>query len=81
MEFPTPLARYLNKHRISHSDLARRVGVTDSYIWRLARGQRLQPSLEVALNIQAATRGQVKAGSWPHLRPLLAIARKNPKAA
>lgn len=78
----TPLSRYLTTNKVSHSELARRVGVQDSYIWRLAHGHRARPSLRVALDIERETEGVVKAQSWPHLRPVLrALERREGEAA
>jgi transcriptional regulator with XRE-family HTH domain len=43
------------------SDLAKAIGVTTSTITRLARGDRKNPSLSLALKIERETKGLVSA--------------------
>ena len=57
------LAQFLDRSGISCAEFARRLGVTDSAVWRWANGRR-SPSLGLAFAIERETHGAVPARSW-----------------
>jgi transcriptional regulator with XRE-family HTH domain len=57
------LHTYLTENRIRQDDFAKLVGTTQGMVSRLVRG-RIQPSLDLAVRIQRATKGEVSAASW-----------------
>ncbi len=57
------LQEYLNKTEMMFVEFAERIQVNPSTVSLLARGKR-KPSLELALKIEEATRGKVKASVW-----------------
>lgn len=57
------LATYLSEKRISQKSFALRVGVHQSYISRLCRGEA-KLGLELAFLIQRETNGAVPASIW-----------------
>jgi transcriptional regulator with XRE-family HTH domain len=57
------LARYLKTHRISFTDFARTLGVSDSTVLRWSRGHRT-PTVSLAFAIERATGGVVLASEW-----------------
>jgi transcriptional regulator with XRE-family HTH domain len=59
----SPLAAWLTKNDVSHAELGRRLGVTDSAVWRWAHDQR-RPGVDDAFKIEKATAGAVPASSW-----------------
>lgn len=63
----TPLSTYLAETGQSHAEFARRLGVTDSAVWRWAHGKR-KPGIEVAFDIERLTAGAVPAASWGRKR-------------
>lgn len=56
------LADYLNKHALSQSEFALRVGVTQGRIAQLVAGDL--PSFKLAQRIQKESGGSVKVGDW-----------------
>ena len=72
----SPLGAYLESNKIGFTEFARACGLSDSYVWRLAKGRaadRRFPGLRVAALIEAQTKGAVKAADW------LATAEPQPK--
>jgi transcriptional regulator with XRE-family HTH domain len=59
----TALADHLEQEGITHAEFARRLGVTDSAVWRWAHGER-SPGLKLAFAIEKETGGKVSAVSW-----------------
>lgn len=62
------LFAYLDSNKIRQADFAERVGTTQGLISRLVGG-RAKPSLDLAVRIQRATDGQVRADAWVSLAP------------
>lgn len=60
---PTLLAKYLKDADTTQAVFASRVGITQSTISALLRGER-RAGLDVAHNIEKATRGAVPATAW-----------------
>lgn len=56
------LSEYLAKNNIRQEDFASKIGVTQATVSRLSNGG--VPSLKLAVAIERATRGRVKASSW-----------------
>jgi transcriptional regulator with XRE-family HTH domain len=57
------LAQYLDeKGRGAAADLARKIGKSESTVWRLARGN--EPLVKTALAIEDATGGAVPVRAW-----------------
>ena len=54
-----PLQQYLNDHRLSQAELARRAGVHNVTISKVLSGDRPRFSAEAARAIEAATKGAV----------------------
>jgi transcriptional regulator with XRE-family HTH domain len=74
------LGTWLKRTKTSHAEFARRLGVTDSAVWRWAHGER-SPKITVAFRIEELTRGAVRASSWvkpPKARP---VVRRAPRLA
>lgn len=59
----TTLATYLASARITQEEFAKKVGLKQAAISRLARGLS-RPSLEAAVAIERITEGAVPAASW-----------------
>lgn len=59
----TALKEHLEKTGTSHAEFARRLGVTDSAVWRWAHGERT-PGGKMAYAIEEVTGGKVPARSW-----------------
>ncbi len=59
------LSSYLKQSGIRQSDFADAVGVGQAMVSKLARGFA-RPSLELALAIERASRGEVPVSSWVH---------------
>ncbi len=59
----TNLAQYLKKKKLRQYQFAELVGVKQSFVSRLKAGH-VMPSLELAVKIERATKGAVKAVSW-----------------
>lgn len=57
------LKSYLTLKRMSQRAFAARIGVDPSIISRLTRGE-MTPSLQLAVEIEAATKGFIPAKSW-----------------
>lgn len=57
------LKQYLEKHKITHSSFAERVGVSQATINRYVRGER-SPSKKTIVKIRDATKGFVKVTDW-----------------
>ena len=62
MQGMTHLLSYLKTTKTRQADLAEKVGVTQATISKIASGC-LTPSLDVAVAIEAATKGKVRAVS------------------
>jgi len=57
------LARHLEKHKKSQSDLAKQAGIAEAHVSRyLARLRR--PDMENAIRLERATGGEVPALAW-----------------
>ena len=54
------LVDYLRKNKIKQKSFAQLIGVSESYVCLIIQGKRL-PSVPVALQIEQAAKGQVKA--------------------
>ncbi|MQR93698.1 helix-turn-helix domain-containing protein [Fictibacillus phosphorivorans] len=50
-EFGVALVRYLEKRKMSQTQLAKATGVSDGYISRLLRGERKAPSVPITVSI------------------------------
>lgn len=59
----THLRTYLKETDTSQAALADQIGVSRAYMSELVGGSKT-PSLSVAVAIENATRGQIKAASW-----------------
>lgn len=59
----TPLAQYLHREKLTQSAFAERLGVRQSFVSRLIRGEA-KPSLGTAFRIEKLTGGEVPAASW-----------------
>lgn len=57
------ISTYLATAKVSQAELARQAKISRSYLSELVSGAKV-PSLKVALAIERATRGKVKAASW-----------------
>lgn len=57
------LREYLARKGETHAAFAKRIGVAQSYVSDLTNDMK-SPSLRVAVAIEDATRGEVKARSW-----------------
>ncbi|MCB5412161.1 helix-turn-helix domain-containing protein [Pseudogemmobacter faecipullorum] len=57
------LATYLNKHRLAQRSFAERVGCSPSFLSDLLAGRRV-PGLSLAVRMERATGGEVKAVHW-----------------
>lgn len=57
------ISTYLADAKISQAQLARQANISRSYLSELVNGAKV-PSLKVAMAIERATRGKVKAASW-----------------
>ncbi|WP_092886859.1 helix-turn-helix transcriptional regulator [Roseicitreum antarcticum] len=57
------LSAYLSREGIRQGDFAKRVGLTQATVSRLARNA-MRPRLETALTIERATGGAVPVSSW-----------------
>ncbi|WP_370687535.1 helix-turn-helix domain-containing protein [Epibacterium sp. MM17-32] len=57
------LSEYLTEAGVTQSEFAARVGVTQGVISRLSSGHSL-PGLALAVRIENATNGAVKAQNW-----------------
>jgi DNA-binding transcriptional regulator YdaS (Cro superfamily) len=63
MSYPTTLARFLSESGTSAGAFARLVKADRSQIYRCASGER-GPSIELAVEIERATKGAVPVESW-----------------
>lgn len=61
------LHEYMTKHEISDTELARAIGVTQPYVWRLRKRLR-SPSVHLAAKIEAWSGGVVRAASFAQER-------------
>lgn len=59
----TNLSSYLTASNVTQAQLANMVSVSRGYMSELVNGSKT-PGLRVALAIEKATRGKVKANSW-----------------
>lgn len=59
----TQLAAYLSETKTSQAKLAEEIGVSRAYMSELVGGTKT-PSLFVAVAIERATEGRIKAASW-----------------
>ena len=57
------LAEYLSKRRMTQTEFAALVGINSANISKLCN-KRFTPSLDLAVRIEIATEGAVKAASW-----------------
>jgi transcriptional regulator with XRE-family HTH domain len=57
------LDEWLKQKRVRQEDFADMIGVRQSAISHLVRGKR-NPSLELMLKIEAATKGKVRPNDW-----------------
>ncbi len=73
----TPLAAYMERHKISDADFAAKIGKDRSVVNRIRRGD-VRPTLDVAAQIEAITEGEVPMQAWVLDQPAEA---ETPKAA
>lgn len=64
----TLLDHHLRERKISGASFARMLGVSEAYLSQLRRGRRL-PSLSLAMKIERATEGEVRAAAWTAEEP------------
>jgi len=54
------LKQYCEKHNITQSELANKVGIDASYVTHIIKGRKI-PSVSIALSIEETTGGEVSA--------------------
>lgn len=59
----TPLASYMDRNKINDADFAALIGKDRTLVNRLRRGL-VRPTLEVAADIEARTKGEVPMQAW-----------------
>jgi transcriptional regulator with XRE-family HTH domain len=58
-----PLARYLDKTRLTQTQFSRRFGIANSQVSNWLHGNR-RPSLDAAFRLEDATDGAIPARAW-----------------
>ncbi|MAC89683.1 hypothetical protein [Maricaulis sp.] len=58
------LREWLQREGVTLTDFSRRIGRAKGYVCTLAKDQNRTPSLELAFQIEEATRGDVPARYW-----------------
>ena len=64
----TSLYSYLDRHNVTQSEFAEKIGLSQSAVSKLASGAAL-PSMKIALAIDRATLGEVPLDSWSAANP------------
>jgi transcriptional regulator with XRE-family HTH domain len=57
------LRRYTEKHKLTSAELARMIGCSQPYAWRLLH-DGASPKVPLALRIERATDGVVRVADW-----------------
>lgn len=70
------LAQYLHSENLTQAEFARRLGVNQATVSKLASGERRSTSIETARRIAAVTGGAVPITAWPNLAAVVEAARE-----